>query len=129
MAVDHQPQSTATILAGRAAIGLFEAVEQAGFLLIRHADARIFNAEFQQQSVSLIFDDLAAQARPIAERLGRIDRVLCFLSLSVIPDWQHVLESWFDRYQPVPGPPPTRPRSDHNPLNRREYLLRVVRRV
>ncbi len=40
-----------------------------------------------------------------------------------------VLESAFDRYQPVRGTIPTRPRSDHNPLNRKEYLLHVVRRV
>jgi ribosomal protection tetracycline resistance protein len=40
-----------------------------------------------------------------------------------------VLESAFDRYQPVRGAVPTRPRSDHNPLNRREYLLHVLRRV
>nr|AIA10470.1 elongation factor Tu GTP binding domain protein [uncultured bacterium] len=40
-----------------------------------------------------------------------------------------VLESAFDRYQPVGGTTPTRPRSDHNPLNRKEYLLHVVRRV
>ncbi|HEY5016870.1 MAG TPA: hypothetical protein VIJ82_27665 [Streptosporangiaceae bacterium] len=35
----------------------------------------------------------------------------------------------FDRYQPVSGAPPTRQRSDHNPLDRKEYLLRVVRRA
>jgi ribosomal protection tetracycline resistance protein len=40
-----------------------------------------------------------------------------------------VLESAFDRYQPVRGDIPTRPRSDHNPLNRKEYLLHVLRRV
>ena len=40
-----------------------------------------------------------------------------------------VLESAFDRYQPVRGAIPTRPRTDHNPLNRKEYLLHVVRRV
>jgi ribosomal protection tetracycline resistance protein len=40
-----------------------------------------------------------------------------------------VLESAFDHYQPVRGTIPTRPRSDHNPLDRKEYLLRVVRRV
>jgi len=27
------------------------------------------------------------------------------------------------------GAIPTRPRTDHNPLNRKEYLLHVVRRV
>jgi ribosomal protection tetracycline resistance protein len=40
-----------------------------------------------------------------------------------------VLESAFDHYQPVQGAAPTRPRSDYNPLNRKEYLLHVVRRV
>ena len=35
----------------------------------------------------------------------------------------------FDRYQPVRGTIPVRPRSDHNPLNYKEYLLRTARRV
>ncbi len=40
-----------------------------------------------------------------------------------------VLEYAFDHYEPVHGTLPTRPRSDQNPLNRKEYLLHVVRRV
>ncbi|HLK42711.1 MAG TPA: translation factor GTPase family protein [Thermoleophilia bacterium] len=40
-----------------------------------------------------------------------------------------VLESAFDHYQPVRGEFPPRPRWDHNPLNRKEYLLHVQRRV
>ena len=40
-----------------------------------------------------------------------------------------VLESAFDHYEPVRGTIPTRPRTDHNPLNPKEYLLHVVRRV
>jgi ribosomal protection tetracycline resistance protein len=42
-----------------------------------------------------------------------------------------VLECDFDiaRYQPVGGMPPTQPRTDHNPLDRKEYLLRVAQRV
>ncbi len=40
-----------------------------------------------------------------------------------------VLEFGFDRYEPVRGAQPTRPRSDRNPLDRKEYLLRVMRRV
>jgi ribosomal protection tetracycline resistance protein len=40
-----------------------------------------------------------------------------------------VLECAFDHYQPVTGAVPARPRSDHNPLNRKEYLLQVVRRT
>ena len=40
-----------------------------------------------------------------------------------------VLESAFDHYRPVRGPAPSRPRTDHNPLDRKEYLLHVQRRV
>lgn len=40
-----------------------------------------------------------------------------------------VLESAFERYDPVRGPVPSRPRTDHNPLDRKEYLLRVLRRT
>ncbi len=40
-----------------------------------------------------------------------------------------VLESAFDHYQLVRGENPVRPRSDHNPLNRKEYLLYVSRGV
>jgi len=40
-----------------------------------------------------------------------------------------VLEYSFDGYQPVRGACPTRSRSDHNPLDRKEYLLHVLRRV
>jgi ribosomal protection tetracycline resistance protein len=40
-----------------------------------------------------------------------------------------VLEYAFACYEPARGTIPTRPRSDYNPLNRKEYLLHVVRRV
>jgi ribosomal protection tetracycline resistance protein len=39
-----------------------------------------------------------------------------------------VLESRFDSYQRVRGTIPTRPRTDHNPLDRKEYLQHVMRR-
>jgi ribosomal protection tetracycline resistance protein len=40
-----------------------------------------------------------------------------------------VLDAAFSYYQPVRASVPSRPRTDHNPLNREEYLLRVARRV
>jgi len=40
-----------------------------------------------------------------------------------------VLESAFDHYEQVRGEIPVRARSDRNPLNRNEYLLRVARGV
>jgi ribosomal protection tetracycline resistance protein len=39
-----------------------------------------------------------------------------------------LLESAFDGYRPVRGAVPTRPRWDHNPLDRDEYMLHVARR-
>ncbi|MBT2530071.1 TetM/TetW/TetO/TetS family tetracycline resistance ribosomal protection protein [Streptomyces sp. ISL-99] len=40
-----------------------------------------------------------------------------------------LLECAFDHYRPVRGAAPARPRTDHDPLNRKEYLLRVLRRT
>jgi ribosomal protection tetracycline resistance protein len=40
-----------------------------------------------------------------------------------------VVEPAFDSYRPVRGAPPSRSRTDADPLDRKEYLLRVVRRV
>jgi ribosomal protection tetracycline resistance protein len=49
--------------------------------------------------------------------------------LPVLTRGEGMLECAFDHYQQVRGAVPTRPRSDHNPLDREEYLLHVVRRV
>ena len=40
-----------------------------------------------------------------------------------------VLETAFSHHAPVHGAVPVRPRTDQNPLSRREYLLRVTRRA
>jgi ribosomal protection tetracycline resistance protein len=49
--------------------------------------------------------------------------------LSALTRGEGVLESRFDRYEAVRGGVPRRARSDDNPFNREEYLLRVSRRV
>ena len=49
--------------------------------------------------------------------------------LPTLTSGEGVLECVFARYRPVVGEVPSRPRTDHDPLNRKEYLLRVVRRV
>ncbi len=59
----------------------------------------------------------AAQVRELEEQLPGLTR------------GEGVLEAAFGRYQQVRGAVPSRPRTDHNPLNREEYLLHVVRRV
>ena len=40
-----------------------------------------------------------------------------------------VLERAFAGYQPVRGPIPSRPRTDHNPFDRQEYLLHLSHRI
>jgi ribosomal protection tetracycline resistance protein len=59
----------------------------------------------------------AAQVRALEEQLPGLTR------------GEGVLEAVFGHYQPVRGDSPERPRTDNNPLNREEYLLRVARRV
>jgi ribosomal protection tetracycline resistance protein len=68
-------------------------------------------------SCTLEGDIPAARVHELRQRLPALTR------------GEGVLECSFDRYQPVSGTMPTRPRSDHNPLNREAYLLRVARRL
>jgi ribosomal protection tetracycline resistance protein len=71
-----------------------------------------------QGSSSLLEGEIpAAQVHELQQQLPALTR------------GEGVLESTFDHYEPIRGILPTRPRSDHNPLNRKEYLLHVVRRV
>ncbi|HYK30251.1 MAG TPA: translation factor GTPase family protein [Streptosporangiaceae bacterium] len=51
------------------------------------------------------------------------------LQLPGLTRGEGVVETAFARYQPVRGEPPVRARTDHNPLKRKDYLLRVRRGV
>jgi ribosomal protection tetracycline resistance protein len=51
------------------------------------------------------------------------------LQLPSLTRGEGVVETAFARYQPVRGEPPVRARTDHNPLKRKDYLLRVRRGV
>jgi ribosomal protection tetracycline resistance protein len=51
------------------------------------------------------------------------------LQLPSLTRGEGMLECAFDHYRQVRGTVPTRARSDHNPLSRKEYLLHVLRRV
>jgi ribosomal protection tetracycline resistance protein len=59
-----------------------------------------------------------------AARVHEFDRALPGLTSG-----EGTLETAFDHYRPVRGPAPDRPRTDHNPLNRKEYLLHVQRGI
>src|SRR5262249_30396513 len=49
--------------------------------------------------------------------------------LPALTGGEGVVECTFDRYEPVSGTPPSRPRIGNNPLSRVEYLQRVTRRA
>jgi demethylmenaquinone methyltransferase/2-methoxy-6-polyprenyl-1,4-benzoquinol methylase len=78
--------------------------------MLRKAEARARRNGWQNVELREVGDEHASEA------LGRIDRVHCFLSLSVIDTWQDVLASWWqalakggrfviaDVHNPAPGP-------------------------
>src|SRR5205823_2071379 len=80
---------------------------------------------------------LGAAVEPPSVR-GQLATIKATLAAALADDLQRqlpgltggegVLESTFEGYLPVSGPAPTRPRSDHNPLDRAEYLLRLAGR-
>jgi ribosomal protection tetracycline resistance protein len=66
--------------------------------------------------VSVLTGELpAAAVHPLEQRLPALTR------------GEGLLESAFTHYRAVPGAPPRRPRTDHNPLDRREYLRHAAR--
>ena len=63
---------------------------------------------------------------------GEIPAARVYELQRLLPGLTHgegVLECAFACYQPIDGAVPTRPRTDDNPLDRKEYLLHVLRRV
>jgi ribosomal protection tetracycline resistance protein len=64
-------------------------------------------------SATLNGDIPAARVHELRQRLPTLTR------------GEGVVECTFDRYEPVSGTIPTRPRLDCNPLDRDEYLRRV----
>jgi ribosomal protection tetracycline resistance protein len=73
--------------------------------------------EVRGSSVTLTGSIPAARVHQLEQRLPSLTR------------GEGVLEAAFDHYRPVRGTPPSRPRTDLNPLNRKEYLLHLLRRV
>jgi ribosomal protection tetracycline resistance protein len=73
--------------------------------------------EMRGSSYALVREIPAARVHELNQQLPALTR------------GEGVVECEFDSYQPVRGKFPTRPRTDYNPLDRKEYLLHVVRRV
>jgi ribosomal protection tetracycline resistance protein len=69
-------------------------------------------------------DSVVVEGEIPAARIRDLQRALPGLTSG-----EGVLETSFDRYAPVRGAVPSRRRTGPDPLNRKEYLLRVTRRI
>jgi ribosomal protection tetracycline resistance protein len=117
---------------------LMAALKQAGTQVL--APMHRFHLEVPADTLALVSSLLAklgAAPHPPAMRggvyemdgaipAGRVHALQ--LALPALTRGEGVLETEFDHYEPVQGPIPVRPRSDHNPLDRKIYLQHVLRR-
>lgn len=114
---------------------LMAALQQAGTTV--HEPVLEFHMEFPAQDLGAIMsllNNLEAQPNlpesngSICALTGTI-RVAAFHQLqSRLPDLtrgEGMVESAFAGYRPIDGQPPSRPRTDRNPLDRADYLRRV----
>src|SRR5215218_4605037 len=119
---------------------LMSALREAGTVVCEPIHG--FRLDVPADTLAVVFSALArlgalAQAPALGDTWATLEgelpaaRVLELQrSLGSLTHGEGVLELWFDRYEPVAAdPPPTRPRTDANPLNRREYLLRLSGRT
>jgi ribosomal protection tetracycline resistance protein len=92
-----------------------------------------FPADVLGPIMAALIDAEAVPASPdISGRVCTLDGEIRSARLhdlqSRLPDLtrgEGVLESIFGGYRPVSGQPPSRPRTDHNPLDRADYLRRL----
>jgi len=131
--------STGADFRGLAPLVLMEALRQAGTTV--YEPLHRFRLEIPADTFGATAAALAAlQAVPLVQELrgnvyeieGEIPAARVHELQLQLPGLTHgegVLECSFERYEPVRGVPPSRPRTDHNPTDRKEYLLHVLRRV
>ncbi|QUH02431.1 TetM/TetW/TetO/TetS family tetracycline resistance ribosomal protection protein [Saccharopolyspora erythraea] len=136
---DKSMSSTAGDFRNLAPLVLMDALRQATTTV--HEPVHRFRVEIPSDTCGIVLSTM--QRLRAVPRTSAVRDEVCVVEGDVPAAWVHeleqrlpgltrgeaVLESAFDRYEPVRGPVPTRPRSDHNPLDRKEYLLRVARRV
>jgi len=79
--------------------------------------AAVQTQEMRGSSYTLVGEIPAARVHELQQQLPAATR------------GEGLVECEFDSYREVPDKIPTRLRTDYNPLNRKEYLLHVVRRI
>ncbi|GAA1566033.1 TetM/TetW/TetO/TetS family tetracycline resistance ribosomal protection protein [Kribbella hippodromi] len=136
---DKSMSSTAGDFRNLTPLVLMTALQQAGTTV--HEPMHSFQLEIPTDTTRAVLATLArlraipqvpALAAETSTLEGEIPAAAVYeleQALPALTRGEGVLESAFERYQPVTGAVPERARTDHDPLNRREYLLRVQRRV
>jgi ribosomal protection tetracycline resistance protein len=79
--------------------------------------AAVLSQEMRGSPYTLVGEIRAARVYELQQQLPALTR------------GEGLVECEFDSYQPVRGKFPTRPRTAYNPLDRKEYLLHVMRRA
>ena len=129
---DKSMSSTAGDFRNLTPLVLLSALEQAGTMV--HEPIHRFRLEHPADTLGPVFAALA-RLRAVPQT-PEMQGLTCTLEGEIPAARVHeleqqlpaltrgegvLLECAFDGYEPVPGTIPTRPRSDHNPLNRKEY--------
>lgn len=138
-AAQRAPMSTAGDFRNLTPLVLMEALRQAGTTVcepIHHLHIDV-PTEALAAVLSVLARLDASPGQPVLDGAsyvleGEIAASRVHELQQVLPGLTHgegALETSFAGYRPVAGLPPTRRRSDNNPLNRKEYLLHVLRRV
>ena len=132
---DKSMSSTAGDFRNLTPLVLMAALREAGTVV--HEPIHAFTAEVPPDTVPAVLPLLARLgAIPLGTGVHGIDGEIPAAKvhelqrrLPALTRGEGVLESAFDHYAPVPGKPPARERTGPDPLDRKEYLLRVVRRA
>jgi ribosomal protection tetracycline resistance protein len=136
---DKSMSSTARDFRHLTPLVLMSALQRAGTTV--HEPMHRFHLEVPADTYGAVLPVLSRlRAVPQAPLLNGTDHLLdgvlpaasvhrLELLLPALTRGEGVLENEFDHYEPVSGPVPRRPRTDDDPLHRKEYLLRVERRV
>ncbi|MFK4085434.1 GTP-binding protein [Kribbella sp. NPDC020789] len=136
---DKSMSSTAGDFRNLTPLVLIAALQQAGTTV--HEPMHRFQLEIPTDATSAVLaaltrlraiPDVPALAADTSILEGAIPAAAVYQLEQQLPSLtrgEGVLESTFSHYSPVTGRPPSRPRTDHNPLNRRDYLLHTQRRV
>lgn len=135
---DKNVSSTARDFRHLTPLVLMDTLKDAGVVVCEPVHS--FKLEIPEDTLSVVLPVLAQlQATPAATSTKEQVQILkgeipvAFVhtlqqQLPNLTSGEGVLETTFSNYRPVIGRPPTRPRTDYNPLNRREYLLNILKK-